>query len=174
MFDEKKLINLRRSFKRIFSLPISRTTYRELNNVVLNVSGGNVEDSNAFMELLLTGDENSEKAKKMPKEELKKIMEEFSISAWVAKDIFEKGEFLSLVTSDLINVPNQLAFSNRLKRVDGKEFHFVSDIESTLQLLNHFASRIQDLEKNDNGKKLLSSYKKELNAIKSRLDAVLK
>jgi len=173
MFDDKKMANLRRALKRIFSLPINRTTYREIHSAMFNISEGNTEIANNLFEVLLTADTNSEKAKNFPKEELKKLIDEFSISAWTAKDVFEKGDFISLVTSDMIASPNQQVFSNRIKRVDGQEFHFISDIESTLHLLTHFSTRITELEKNPGAKKLLNGYQKELNAIKSRLEAVI-
>lgn len=173
MFDEKKLANLRKALKRIFALPINRTTYREIHSAIFNISEGNLENTNNLFEVLLTADINSEKAKNYPKDELKKLIDEFSVPAWTAKDVFEKGDFISLVTSDMIASPTQQVFSNRIKRVDGQEFHFVSDIESTLHLLTHFSTRLAELEKNPGAKKLLNGYQKELGVIKNRLEAVI-
>lgn len=122
MLDEKKLINLRRTLKRIFALPINRTTYREVHSAILNAADGDIETANAFFEALLNGDSTSEKVKKFPKEDLKKIIDEFAVSAWAAKDVFEKGDFINLVTSDLISAPQQHVFQIVSNVLMGRNF----------------------------------------------------
>lgn len=168
MSDQTKLNEIHRSLKRLFSLPIGRSTFREMQNIIFKNMEGNIENSNALLEALMTGEVKSEKIKSWPSSELKKLIDEFSISAWVAKDILDKGEFLSLITSDLINVPGQTVFSNRIRRVDGQEFHFVSDVESTLQLMHHFVGRVQELDR----QKALGSHQKELEALKKALEGI--
>src|ERR1700722_1224116 len=129
MIDEKKISFAKRALKRIFALPINRSTYREMHSAFQNILEGNVEQANTLLEVLLIGDANSEKAKNFPKKELQSLIEEFSTLVWTAKDVFERGDFISLVTSDMISTPNQQVFSNRMKRIDGKEFHFITDVE---------------------------------------------
>ncbi len=172
MFDQNTLSGIRRSLKRIFSLPVTRSTYREIQNVITIAADGNAEQANALLETLLTGNLQSDKAKQLPKDELKSIVDEFSISTWVAKDVFERGEFISLITSEMVNVPGQFVFSNRLRRMDGQEYHFVSDIESTLQIVQHFLGRLQELNRMEGGSKQLAGFHKELAQIKTHIDAI--
>jgi hypothetical protein len=172
MFDQNTLNGIRRSLKRIFSLPVTRSTYREIQNVITIASNGNADQANVLLETLLTGNLQSDKAKQLPKEELKTLVDEFSISTWVAKDVFERGEFISLITSEMVNVPGQFVYSNRLRRMDGQEFHFVSDIESTLQIIQHFVGRLQELNRLEGGGKQIAAYHKELAQIKKLMDAL--
>jgi Family of unknown function (DUF5414) len=173
MIDEKKMDNAKRALKRIFALPINRSTYREMHSAFHNIFEGNTELANNLLEILLTGDVNSEKAKNFPKKQVQSLIDEFSVLVWTAKDVFEKGDFISLVTSDMISTPNQQVFSNRMKRIDGEEFHFITDVESTLQLLTHFAARIHELEKNPAAKQFLNSRRNELTAVKKKLETLL-
>lgn len=167
------MLNVIRALKRIFSLPINRSTYREIHSAFFSILENNVENANALLEVILTGDVDSEKGKRFPKKELSQLIQEFSIRTWTAKDVFEKGDFINLVTSDRIASPTQNVFSNRIKRIDGQEFHFISDLESTLHLLKHFASRIQELENSSEQKKMNNGHKKELQAIKELLERAL-
>lgn len=173
MIEPAKISQLNRALTRILSLPVGRCTFREIQNVILTTVEGKGDLANALLETLLTGDLNSEKAKEFPKEEMKKTIDTHSIAIWVAKDVFEKGDFISLVTSDAVNAPGHHVFSNRLKRVDGAEFHFVSDVESTLQVFLHFAGRVQELSKIDGAQKILSGFKKELASAKAKIEAAI-
>lgn len=167
------MTKISRALKRIFSLPINRSTYREIHSALFNILDNSADNSNAFLEVLLTGNVTSDKAKLFPKKELASLIEEFSIPAWTAKDVFERGDFISLVTSDRVASPTQHVFSNRIKRMDGQEFHFVSDVESTLHILRHFASRVQELDSHAETKKDLNGHKKEIQSIKEMLEKVL-
>lgn len=173
MIESAKISQLHRALTRIFSLPIGRCTFREIQNIILTTVDNKGEVANALLETLLTGDLNAEKAKQFPATEMKKIIDDYSISTWVAKDVFEKGDFVSLVTSDAVNAPGHYVFANRIKRVDGEEFHFVTDAESTLQVFLHFAGRVQELSKIDSAKKILNDFKKELSSVKSKIETVI-
>ena len=172
MFDQNSLNGIRRSLKRIFTLPVTRSTYREIQNVITLASNGNADQANALLETLLTGNLQTDKVKQMPKEELKNLVDEFSISTWVAKDVFERGEFISLITSETVNVPGQIVFSNRVRRMDGQEYHFVSDLESTLQVINHFVGRLQEINRADGGSKQLAGFQKQIGSIKKQIDEI--
>jgi len=169
MLDKEKLNEIYRSLQRLFALPMSRSTFREMQNIILNALEGNMDQANALLEVFMTRNLKSDKAVNFPAKELEKLVEAFSIPAWVAKDVFEKGDFLGLITSDLINVPGQTVFSNRIRRIDGQEFHFVSDPEITVQIFQHFATRVQELDR----QKALGPYTKQISAIKANLDAIL-
>lgn len=174
MIDKDKINQLNRALTRIYSVPVGRCTFREVQNLILGYTDGNKEAANALLETILTGDLSTEKANQFPKEELKKIIDTHSIQTWVAKDVFEKGDFVSLVTSDTVNAPGHYVFSNRVKRVDGEEFHFVTDIESTLQVFIHFAGRVQELSKNSEAQKILKGFQKELTSAKAKIEEALK
>jgi hypothetical protein len=126
------------------------------------------------METILNANPNNEKAKIFPKEKLKALIEEFSIPFWTAKDVFEKGDFINIITSDLIQSPQQPIFAHRIKRMDGEEFHFITDIDSTMHLLKHFITRISELQKNPNSQHILNGYKVELGKLKENFDQILK
>jgi len=173
MINEEKMVFLHRSLNRVFALPISRSTFREIQNAVLHAAHGNKDEGNAIFECLLSGEYKEFPGSKPVEKDLKKIIEEFSVKAWVAKDVFEKGEFISLITSDIVNHPNHFVFSNRIRRVDGQEIQFVTDLESTIQLLHHFLGRLQEAHKFDNAKKGLKDHQKEISALKGKIDEVL-
>ncbi len=173
MIDDEKINNIRRALTRIFCLPINRSTYREIHNAFFNILGGNVENANHLMETLLNANPNTDKAKIFPKEKLKSLIEDFSIPLLTSKDVFEKGDFINIITSDLINSPQQPVFAHRLKRIDGEEFHFITDIDSTMHLVKHFTMRIQELKKNPDFKNLLIKHKGELEKFKEDLEHIL-
>ncbi len=172
MMDHEKINNIRNAMKRIFCLPINRSTYREIHNAFFNIFGGNVENANALMETLLSRNPNNEKARNFPKDKLNDLIEEFSMPLWVAKDVFEKGDFINLITSDMLPSPQQPVFAHRIKRIDGQEFQFITDTESTLHLFKHFLTRIQELQKHPNGKKVVSELKPEFEKLKQELNAL--
>ena len=71
-----------------------------------------------------------------------------------------------------INVAPQAVLSNRFRRVDGEEFHFVSDVETTLHVVNHFLTRLQELSKNEGAAKNLQRCKPQISQIKSILNEI--
>ncbi|MCB1213602.1 MAG: DUF5414 family protein [Chlamydiia bacterium] len=149
--DKTHVDHLRQAFRRVLALPITRSTYRELQNVVLTAMSGNQEDSQRFLEAF------SSPPSEQP-EAVKELTKEFAIPISVARDVYERAEFLALVTSDVLTQTYRVLLSNRIKRVDGQEFHVVTDIEATVQLLQHFFLRIQEIKKRKDGPELLSKY----------------
>ncbi len=173
MIDDEKINNIRKALTRIFCLPINRSTYREIHNAFFSILDGNLEHANSLMEVLLNANANHEKAKPFPKDKLKNLIDEFSIPIWASKDVFEKGDFINLITSDLIPSPQQPVFAHRIKRIDGQEFQFISDFDSTLHLLKHFLTRIQELQKNPNAKNFIQTHKTELDKLKTDFEKLL-
>ena len=77
--------------------------------------------------------------------------------ARLAKEVFERGEFVNIITSDLVTQEEQFAFVNRLRRIDGEEFVFMSDPQNTVHLVTHFVGRLYELEKNPKVEKRVGS-----------------
>lgn len=170
MIEEQKLKQLDRAFKRIFAMPISRSTFREIQNAILSISEGNQEESNIIFESLVTGEQHQSGKVCANPAFLERMIDDFSISIRVAKDVFERGEFISLASSDIISQPNRVAFLNRIRRVDGEELHFLTDTKGTLNLIYHLMGRLQELKKNAEGKESIVDSKQQLLAIKQKID----
>lgn len=171
MVEQNALENLQRMLKRIFTLPVTRSTFRELQKAVLTVTEGKTENANTVLNAIMIGKTEDKGLQESPV--MKQIIDEFSIPTLVAKDIFERGEFVSLVTSDILSQPNRFVFVNRVRRIDGEEFQFISDVESTMHLLSHFISRLQELKNNDQGKKQLEQHKNELITLRSKIEQLI-
>src|SRR5436190_1812662 len=78
------------------------------------------------------------------------------------KEVSERGDFVNILTSDLLAKGDQFIFMNHLRRIDGTEFDFMSDPQNTVNVANHFIGRLLELDKNPKGKIALSNHKKEL------------
>ena len=171
MFNDQQLDASKKALQRVFSLPITRSSFRELQNIILNIAQGNQETAQKFIETLLTG---KLEGKSPTNKTLQNIIDTFSVTTWVAKEVHEKGEFLNLLTSDILTQGGNVVFSNRIRRVDGKELHFLSDFESSLQVLQHFINRIQESAKLDPVKKNLSKHQAKLKSMQNQLDQIAK
>lgn len=164
--DDKKLANVKKGLKRVFSMPITRSTFRELQNALIATTEGDRDMANTVLESLMVGESKSGGG-------LRTIIDEFSVQAQLSRDVFEKGEFINMITSDILTQPGNVVFSNRIRRVDGEEFHFITDIESTVQLLVHFIGRLQELEKTEPTKEILNNAKAQLATVKARFDQLV-
>ncbi|MFQ5729162.1 MAG: CT_584 family protein [Waddliaceae bacterium] len=173
MIDENHLSQLNSTLKRIFAMPISRSTFREIQNAILTFCPNEKEDSSALFESLVTGELKPAGSLCKKKDPLKKLIDEFTVSVRVAKDVFERGEFISLASSDIITQKDRIAFLNRIRRVDGEEIHFLTDTKGTINLLLHFLGRLQELEKTDAGKEILKNSKQDFTAAKEILEHLI-
>jgi len=169
MIANDKVQQLHDAFQRIFALPVTRSTFRELQNAILLIFDRNEEQSNQLFHALLGG----QLAKEKGQDELLKFVKDFTVLTRLAKDVFEKGEFINLVTSDIVSHGNVLAFLNRFRRVDGQELQFLSDTDGTFNLIEHFVSRLEELNKSDSTSGLLSSRKEKVVVLKERLDRLI-
>jgi hypothetical protein len=172
MFDEEKVAALYREFKRIFAMPITPSTYRELQNSVVTIGKGDNENANVFFESVLRG-QVKDVEQNGQSESLRRLVEEFSIPTRVAKDVNERGEFLNLITSDTVPNPQQLVFLTRLRRIDGAEFRFVTDPDSILHLIQHFIGRFQEINRLDKSRKIIKGCKQELTNLKEKLEDLI-
>lgn len=174
MWNDKKVEDLEKSFKRILTMPMSKSTFRQLQNAIFASAERNIESANDLIESLLTGNVKSDITKNVSKANLDKFFVDYAVPLSVARDVAEKGEFVSLITSDIIPHPSLAILSSRIRLVDGEEFQFLTDPESTLQFARHFLSRLQEFAQIESGKNVLSHHKDELKDIRKTLDELIK
>jgi len=167
--DDRVVMLFEGNMKRIFAMKITRSTFRELQNVIMSCTEGNQELANFLFETLMTGQINAAVPNEKHQEILEGVIKDFTIPARLAKEINERGEFINIITSDLVTQNDESAFLNRLRRIDGEEFSFLSDPQNTFHLLQHFAGRLVELENAEGGKEKIEKFKKELSTIGERL-----
>lgn len=172
MINETKIDNLGRAFKRLFALPISRSSFREIQNNIIKVMEGNQDDSNEVFSALINGGINLDQEKAPFAGHLKNLINDYSAQVNIAKDIFERAEFVSLLITDILPHQNQILFANHIKRVDGQEIHFITDLESSIQVVNHFLTRVAEAEKNENAKTVFKRHKQDLQALKQKIESL--
>lgn len=173
MLDKQAIELVGRGLKRIFSMKVSRSTYREVQNVVVAATQGNNEDSESLFKSLVTAEIPTGLVKGDAQKKLKALAEDYSIPIRLAKDVLERGEFVNLLTSDTLNSDNKILFLNRVRRIDGDEFQFITDPASTAHLLQHFVGRMHELAANDGGKESLSQLKQELSQVKAGIEQLI-
>lgn len=166
MLQQQQIEQIRQNFKRIFSLKVGRCAFREIQNIIYLSANNDQDQANFIFESLLTG-EISDKQQIDPeaKKQLSTLIDEYCIPLRMAKEIFERGDFIHLITSDLVGQPESPLLLNRLNRVDAEEMQFITDVQSTLHVLNHFLTRVHELSAKDEGK-TLADFKAEVNQIK--------
>lgn len=173
MFDEKKMSQLDKAFERVFAFNVTRSTFRQIQNVIFALAEGDKDLAKAILEALLTGEVKSEAHKSINNNSFKKFLETYSVRTQVAKDVLERGEFINLVTSDILQNPQNIVFANRIRRIDGEELQFITDTESTMQLVNHFLNRIQEVDKAEPSRKVVNGITGDLKTIKNKIDELL-
>jgi hypothetical protein len=173
MFDEKKVHQLGRAFERVFAFNVTRSTFRQLQNVIFAIAEGNKETATAILDSLLSGEIKSDANKALSSPEFRKLVDNYSTLSQVAKDVLERGEFINLVTSDILQNPQAVVFANRIRRIDGEELQFITDAESTLQLVNHFLNRIQEVDRNEPARNIVDNLRTDLSAIRDKIDDLL-
>jgi hypothetical protein len=167
--DDRTLMLFEGNLKRIFAMQITRSTFRELQNVILACASNNQAVANFLFETLLTGQIKGNTPNEKHREILEECIKDFTIPARLSKEIYERGEFINIVTSDLVTQGDESAFLNRVRRIDGEEFTFLSDPANTVNLVQHFIGRLQELEKNPKAKEKLAQHKNDLKVLGERL-----
>lgn len=173
MFDEKKVNQLDKAFERVFAFNITRSTFRQLQNVIFAIAEGNKELATAILEALLAGEVKADGNRALTIASFKKFVDSYNVLTQVAKDVLERGEFINLVTSDVLQNPQAIVFANRIRRVDGEELQFITDAESSLQLVNHFLNRIQEVDRAEPARNVIDGIKSDLNALRDKIDDLL-
>lgn len=170
MIDAQKIQHLENEFQKILSLPIAKSSFRQMQNAILFVTQGDKDLAARLLESLMTDKivlKDGDLSSGLSIENFKK---QYLIPFNVAREVAERGEFISIVTSDIINHPEMPIFGNRIRKVGGEEFEFLTDTLSTLQLLQHFSFRLEELEKVEKSKNVLKGLKQTLNELKNRFD----
>lgn len=169
VLDDETLMLFDGHLRRIFAMKISRSTFRELQNVLLVCARQNKAVANFLFETLLAGQITGISLSDKHRDILQEAIHDFTIPARLAKEVYERGEFVNMITSDLVSQHEEVAFLNRFRRIDGEEFVFLTDPENTLHLLQHFVGRLFELDKMPPGKGRLEKHKKEIGLIADRL-----
>lgn len=167
--DDRIVMLFEGNMRRIFAMKITRSTYREIQNVILTCANQNKEIANFLFETLLTGQVKGEIPNEKHLEILEEVIKNFTIPARLSKEVHERGEFINIITSDMVSQEEQFAFLNRVRRIDGEEFVFLSDTQNTIHLATHFIGRLMELEKNSKAKAEIDKFKKELSLMAERL-----
>lgn len=168
--DQVKQLNYQ--FVRIFALPTSRMTFKEVQNALTTTFTGKQEEPNALMTSLLNGELHSS-LETGNSADLKKFITEFSTNVRIAKEVSELGEFLNIFSCDFLQQGNQLYFVNRMRRIDGEEYFFLSQPETNIRLARMFINRLNDLKKNVNGVQFDQRLKDELQKTKKDIENLL-
>lgn len=159
--DNQLLLLFEANLKRIFAMKVGRSTFRELQNVVMTITNNDKTLANFLFETLFNG-QIKEGVNEQQSELLEDIIKDFTIPARLSKEIYERGEFINMITSDLVGQHEEVAFLNRLRRIDGEEFLFLADPQNVIHILQHFVGRLHEIEKAPPGKGKLDKHKKEL------------
>ncbi len=174
MIDAKKIEQLDFAFQRILTLPVTRSSFRQMQNAVLFCVDGDRNKATQLLDALLGFEpENAQVKNNRQDPAFQKLIERYALPLSVAQEVSERGEFLSIVTSDVINHPEMPLFGNRIRRIDGQEFDFITNAESAIQLLHHFSSRLQEMERLEKSRNVLKGLKNELISLKMRIDQLI-
>lgn len=173
MVDQQGLEQLHLYLTRIFCMPVCRTTYREVQSAFMVASKNDTTVFADMMESSLTGQLKPSLKDKVDSKSFNSLIDEFCQKIRVSKDVHDKAQFISFITSDLVNQPNTVIFSNCIKTVEGTENRFITDIESTIQLLQHFLGRIQEASKVENAKESLKKSRQDLIRLVTNLNDII-
>jgi len=170
MIDEQNLNQLGAILMRIFSLPMTRTSFREVQSAIMGVSLGNQELFVDLLESFLAGQVKPVLKGKVDVEGLRQLINQFNVQVQVSREVHDRGQFITFITSDVLTQPNGVVFSNCIKTVEGNENRFLTDIESTMQLIQHFVGRIQEAKKIDSAKEHMENIKSGLEDLKKKVE----
>jgi len=167
MLSQDKLEVLEQQFQRIFTLPVTRTTYRELQNVISTAFDGNNEKAISFIDSLLQNRKDSES------DQIADFVKEYCIPVRVAKQVHDNGEVLSMLTTDVGMQQGNMIFSVRIRRIDGGEFSFLTDTGGFLQIAEHILSRVESMSTNPTGRAVIGSLKPRLEEMQDAISRLL-
>jgi hypothetical protein len=172
MLTDVQLETLSRNFMRIFALPISRLTILEVRNSLTETLPNDTEKAKSILESLLTGN-IPDSLKTNGDSDLDNFVEKYSPYVRFAKDVSEKGEFMNTFSCEFFQQGNQVYFINRMRRLDGEEYYFLSAPETNIRLAHMFINRLRDLKKAVGGVRIEAGLLKEIEKIKTDAEALL-
>lgn len=172
MISEEQIEQLSRSFKRIFAFPLCRLTTVEVQNAIKEAFPNKIDTVRALYESFLTGEVN-DLLKTGETTDLQTLIDEYSPIIRIAKEVAEAGEFLNTFSCDFLQQGNQVFFVNRMRRVDGQEFHFLTAPETSIRLAHMFIDRLRNLKQSGGDLRLDQSVEEELKSIQKDINTIL-
>lgn len=163
--SREQTANFKNYLKRLFGLPIQRTTIREFHSNLARFVHGDEKLLKDMMEAFIKG---TLPADLQAKEHLRNLIEEFSPLVRLAKDVHDRGDFLNFVTSDQISYEDRIVFNHYIRSVDGTEARFVTDIPTLVQLIHHLSQRLADASDAELSQKALEDLKPILKDIQTK------
>jgi hypothetical protein len=164
MIDEEKMEQLIQQFQRIFTLPVTSLTFRELHSAISTALNGDNLAIQSFMDALLTNSFNYPDDPRM-----EDFFKDFSVPFKVAKQIHDNGEVLSMLSTDIGTQGESLVFQVRSRRIDGGEFKFITDANGFLQVAEHIISRLSSTKSTLTGKGAISGLRTRLEALENQI-----
>lgn len=174
MLKKKTLQLVRMHLQRIFAFSVTRSTFREIQNVALAASEGDTDVANKILEAFFTGQIKEDLVSEKTRDLLEQILDEYSMLVRLSKEVQDRGDVVSLIVSDPIEQKDAIGFIHRLKKVDGTEFSFVTDPNSTVSLLHHFISRIEEMDQSKLAAEELRSFNEHFAHMRDFLDEIVK
>lgn len=165
MLNTEQSNQINQSLTRIFALPITRSTYREIQNAIYRATSGSREKTQFLLDMLFKSEPVQDS------QVLNEIVQAFGVKTKLARDVMERGDFISLVTSDITQSGDKKFLVNRLRRIDGDEYQFLTDSESTLHLVEHFLGRVEEINNQD--KEFAKRYKNRLKQLQDALTKLI-
>lgn len=156
------LKRLRDQLQRIFAMKITRSTFREVQNALLLAVKGDHEKAQSLFESFSQRKIPSEHDHGEGKALFENMIHEFTIPVRLAREVAEKAEFINIITSDAMTQADRFAFLHRIRRIDGEEFSFATDLEGSLSLVQHLLSRTRDLKQTEKGLAAVQEAKQQL------------
>lgn len=160
--DNRTIDTLSAGLQRIFAMKVSKSTYREIQNLILALTEGKDELADSLLQGVAGTDFKEEHFSEESSQKIKSLAKEYAIPVRLSKEVLERGEFINLLTSDSVGSNKGPLLLNRVRRIDGDESQFITDMSSTVHILQHFSGRLLELSKNDDGKEHLKKVKQGL------------
>ncbi len=168
MLEKKDIDQLRQVFRRIFSLPVTRSSFKEIQRSIFTAVGEDKNKANEVLDALLNGEQD-----KSSSSNFQELIEEFGVRTRLAREVLERGEFINFLSSDLINPGQHILFVNFIRRIDGQEFQFLTEPEGIVYLLKHFLGRIEEIQRIDKSKEFIKNQANDLKELKDKLDKLI-
>lgn len=172
MLDQKNFEKLGHTLKRIFTMPITKTTFREVQSAIINAAQGDKELYTDLTESLIVGQVKPILKGQIDLEIFQWVIDQFHVEVLVSKEVHDKGQYISFITSDLLKQPNGVVFANCIKTVDAEEHRFVTDIESSMQLVQHFVGRLHEAKAVEASKPHFERIHEQLQKLKESVDGL--
>lgn len=165
---------MRTHFQRIFAFNITRSTFRELQNIILAAAEGNTDMANKLLEAIFLGQHKEGVVTEKAKDAFDGLIKEFSMLVRLAKEVQDRGDVVNLIVSDILEQKDTVGFLHKLKKIDGEEFSFVTDTHSTINLLHHFITRVEEMEQSKLAKEELQRYHHTFVEMRNFFDGITK